>query len=105
MKEKYKFWKSNDPVSILICYIAGLAIVVAAHHLDPTDLGGPGLDIPAFGLYFILNLLLLGKTLSQIFIKNIDKKISPINIVLSLLINYSGIGSIIFLLSIPANSW
>ena len=40
-------------VFTIIGYLAGIALIVLAHSIEPTNLAGPGLDIPVFLLVLI----------------------------------------------------
>jgi hypothetical protein len=106
MEEKYKLWKGNNLLSLLIYYSIGLSLLIGAHHLDPTNLAGPGLDIPAFFVYFILCLALFIKTFLRISkIKRPLTRPVLVNIILSLTINFVGIACLVIFLTSPGDAW
>jgi hypothetical protein len=104
--KRIEFWKANNPVSLFIYYIAGLIILVGAHHLHPTKGTVPGLDIPAFFIYFILCLFLFIKTLLRVSkLKRPLPKHLVINVFLSYIVNFAGATAMVILFISPANSW
>ncbi len=97
----FKFWRTNNAFLILLYYVLGLSLVIGAHYLDPTNMAGPGLDVPAFLIYLLVNALFFSKTLVHIF-----KKTAPVlDIIFMLVINIAGFISIILLLFTPANAY
>jgi hypothetical protein len=105
MDKKYKFWRADTPISVLIYYVIGLSLLIITHEINPTNLAGPGLDIPAFLIYFILNIVIFFKTVIKLSDRKSYKNQLVLNPILSLIINSMGIISLIVLLRIPANSW
>ena len=106
MQEQYKLWKGNSPLSLLLYYLLALLLLIGAHHLSPTNLAGPGLDIPAFFIYFILCLALVIKTIMRLA-KTHRPYTRPfiINLMLSVLINFLAAACLVVLFISPADSW
>jgi len=101
-----KIWKADTPLSLLIYYLAGLIILVGAHHLSPTNLAGPGLDIPAFFIYFVLCFVLFIKTFLRVSkMKRPLTKAILADMLLSYTINFVGVALLILLFTAPANWW
>ncbi|HTI60049.1 hypothetical protein [Mucilaginibacter sp.] len=104
--KKIEFWKANNPVSLFIYYIAGFLILVAAHHIYPTQGTQIGLDIPAFFVCFILCLFLFIKTLLRVSkLKRPLTKPMVVNVFLSYVVNFTGAALLVFLFMSPSNSW
>ncbi|MFB9841026.1 hypothetical protein [Mucilaginibacter ginsenosidivorans] len=98
--------KADTPSSLLIYYIIGLVLLVGAHHLSPTNLAGPGLDLPAFFIYFILALYLFLRTLLRVSkLKRPLTRQMAVNVFLSYIINFIGAAVVIILFFTPSNSW
>jgi len=99
-------WKANNPISLLIYYSLGLVILITAHHISPTNMAGPGLDIAAFLINFILCLFLFIKTLVRVSrLKRPLARPMVVNVFLSYTVNFAGAALLVFLLVSPSNSW
>ncbi|MGN6638456.1 MAG: hypothetical protein ACTHJ8_06060 [Mucilaginibacter sp.] len=88
--------KETNPLLYLIYNIVGLGSVIVSHHIDPTSLAGPGLDL-MFGIgYWLFALLLIFITISRL-IKASRLKVTKTKIVLSIMINLAGLIAVFIL--------
>jgi hypothetical protein len=97
--------KKINPIRYIIYNIVGLVLVLIIHHVSPTNLAGPGLDILFMLTYSVLSFLLMLLS-SRYLAKDISYPSGSIAILyVAFTVNLLGFIFSIVLWCIPANIW
>lgn len=87
----------NKILLTFIYYFIAFGLTIGIHHISPTNLAGPGLDMLVYSMVFISCIVL--------FARSFRGKRNAKLIWITSLIHFSGLSGLVIMLFIPANSW
>jgi hypothetical protein len=72
MEKSSKFWRTANPVLLITYYAGSISLFFVFRKISPTNLAGPGLDLPFLLLLWVFWILFFVYAARRIFKK--DKK-------------------------------
>lgn len=97
--------KKIDPTRYIIYNIIGLALVVIMHHVSPTNLAGPGLDLLFMLGYPVLSIVLMLFSFPYLIKDKSSPPESTVKRYLPFIVNLFGLITSFVLWCIPADIW